>query len=313
LVKSTISSLPIYFLSLFPIPASVNSRIEKLQHELLWGGMGDVVKFLLVNWKTVCQALYCGGLGVKNHAVLNQALLGKWLWCFMMEHDSLWKQVVVTKYGYESGSWSPGIIIGPYGMSFWKHIRQGWDCFSPHLNFVLGCGSRIRFWLDIWCGENTLSRAFLLLFRIAQNREARVADYLCWQNRVSHWDVRFTRLLHDWEVEPFQALIGLLYSTKIHQNQEDRVCWGPSRSGTFEVKSYYRILSLSTSMVFPWKSIWKAGAPPRVAFFVWTAAHGKILTMNHLRKHQICIVDWCYMCKHNGESPNHLLLHCEIA
>ena len=30
LVKSTISSLPVYFLSLFPIPASVNLRIEKL-------------------------------------------------------------------------------------------------------------------------------------------------------------------------------------------------------------------------------------------------------------------------------------------
>jgi hypothetical protein len=79
LVKSTLSSLPVYYLSLFPIPASVNHRIEKLQHEFLWGGMGDVVKFPLVNWKMVCQALYCGGLGVKNHAVLNQALLGKWL------------------------------------------------------------------------------------------------------------------------------------------------------------------------------------------------------------------------------------------
>jgi hypothetical protein len=191
LVKSTISSLPVYFLSLFPIPASANRRIEKLQREFLWGGMGDVVKFPLVNWKTVCQALYCGGLGVKNHTVLNQALLGKWLWCFMMEHDSLWKQVVVTKYGYETGSWSPGIVIGPYGMSLWKHIRQGWDRFSSHLNFVLGCGSRIRFWLDIWCGENTLSRVFLLLFRIAQNREARVADYLCWQNGVPQWDCPF--------------------------------------------------------------------------------------------------------------------------
>ena len=131
----------------------------------------------------------------------------------------------MTKYGYEMGSWSPGSVIGPYGLSLWKHIRQGWDRFYSHLKFVLGCGSRIRFWLDVWCGEHTLSRAFPLLFHIAQSREARVADYLCWQNGVPHWDVRFTRLLHDWEVEPFQVLICLLYSTKVHQNQEDRVCW----------------------------------------------------------------------------------------
>uniref|UniRef100_A0A2N9I908 Reverse transcriptase domain-containing protein n=1 Tax=Fagus sylvatica TaxID=28930 RepID=A0A2N9I908_FAGSY len=248
LIKSTVSSLPVYFLSLFPIPASVNRRIERLQREFLWGGMGDAPKFPLVNWKTVCQPVYCGGLGIKNHAVLNQALLGKWLWRFMVEHDSLWK--------------------------------QGWDRFSSHLKFVLGCGSRIRFWLDLWCGEVTLSRAFPLLFRIAQSREARVAEYLCWQNGVSHWDVRFT---------------------------------SPSRSGYFEVKSYYKILSLNTPLSFPWKSIWKVGVPPRVAFFVWTAAHGKILTMDNLRKRRICIVDWCCMCKHSGESPNHLLLHCETA
>ena len=85
--------------------------------------MGDAPKFPLVNWKTVCQLVYCGGLGIKNHAVLNQALLSKWLWLFMVEHDSLWKQVIVTKYGYEIGSWSPGIATGPYGMSLWKHIR----------------------------------------------------------------------------------------------------------------------------------------------------------------------------------------------
>jgi hypothetical protein len=164
LIKSTLSSLPVYFLSLFPLPASVNRRMEKLQREFLWGGMGDAHKFPLVNWKTVCQPVQCGGLGIKNHAVLNQALLGKWLWRFMVEHDSLWKQVIVTKYGYESGSWSPGIVNGPYGMSVWKHIRQGWDRFFPHIKFVLGCGSRIRFWLDIWCGEDTLSKVFHCYF-----------------------------------------------------------------------------------------------------------------------------------------------------
>ena len=177
-------------------------------------------------------------------------ICGENMGCFMVEHNSLWKQVIVTKYGYEIGSWSLGTVNGPYGMFLWKHIRQGWDRFSPHIKFVLGCGSRIHFWLDIWWREDTLSRAFPLLFRIAQSSEARVADYLCWQNGVPHWDVHFTRLLHDWEVEPFQAMIGLLYSIKVQQNQEDRVCWGPTRSGCFEVKSYYQILSLNTSMCF---------------------------------------------------------------
>ncbi|KAG2709629.1 hypothetical protein I3760_05G248700 [Carya illinoinensis] len=54
-------------------------------------------------------------------------------------------------------------------------------------------------------------------------------------------------------------------------------------------------------------------APPKTLFFVWTAALGKNLTTDNLRKRRIIITDWCCMCKKDGESVNHLLLHCETA
>jgi len=38
LIKSTLSNLPTYFSSLFPIPVRVANRIEKLQRDFLWGG-----------------------------------------------------------------------------------------------------------------------------------------------------------------------------------------------------------------------------------------------------------------------------------
>ena len=48
LIKSTLSSLPTYFLSLFPIPAGVAHRLEKIQRDFLWNGMGEETKFHLV-------------------------------------------------------------------------------------------------------------------------------------------------------------------------------------------------------------------------------------------------------------------------
>uniref|UniRef100_A0A2N9G1G0 Reverse transcriptase domain-containing protein n=1 Tax=Fagus sylvatica TaxID=28930 RepID=A0A2N9G1G0_FAGSY len=64
LLKSTLSSLPTYYLSLFPIP---------------------------------------GGLGVRHLIPFNRALLGKWLWRFGMEESQLWRLVVVANYGVGRG------------------------------------------------------------------------------------------------------------------------------------------------------------------------------------------------------------------
>ena len=49
LIKSALSNLPTYFLSLFPIPALVANQITRLQRNFLWSGLGDKPKFHLVN------------------------------------------------------------------------------------------------------------------------------------------------------------------------------------------------------------------------------------------------------------------------
>jgi hypothetical protein len=49
LIKSTLSNIPTYYLSLFQIPGRVMKRIEKILRDFLWGGIGDEFKFHLVN------------------------------------------------------------------------------------------------------------------------------------------------------------------------------------------------------------------------------------------------------------------------
>ena len=48
-IKCTLSSLPIYFMSLFVIPKRMVARLKKIQRDFLWGG-GELEKKLhLVN------------------------------------------------------------------------------------------------------------------------------------------------------------------------------------------------------------------------------------------------------------------------
>jgi len=71
LIKNTLFNLPMYFLSLLPIPSSVASRIEKLYQDFLWGGIGEEFKFHLVNWSKVCSPISSGGLGIRNLRIFN--------------------------------------------------------------------------------------------------------------------------------------------------------------------------------------------------------------------------------------------------
>jgi hypothetical protein len=89
--------------------------------------------------------------------------------------------------------------------------------------------------------------------------------------------------------------------------------WIPSCKGKFKVRSFYRILASREANPFPWKSIWRTKVPLRVAFFAWTAALGKILTLDNIRKRGIVVINGCCMCESEGGSVNHLLLHCGVA
>jgi hypothetical protein len=93
----------------------------------------------------------------------------------------------------------------------------------------------------------------------------------------------------------------------------DKIWWVPSRKGKFEVRSFYNILISNVSFPFLWKSIWRTKAPLRVAFFVWSTAFGKILTLDNLRKKNMVLINRCGMCKRDEESIDHLLLHCKCA
>jgi hypothetical protein len=77
LIKSTLSYLLTYYLSIFLILVGVANRLEKLQRDFIWGDIGDEFKFHLVKWLKICTLIISWDVGMKNLIQFNRALLGK--------------------------------------------------------------------------------------------------------------------------------------------------------------------------------------------------------------------------------------------
>jgi hypothetical protein len=77
LLKSVLSSIPVYALSFFKAPSGIISLIESLFINFFWGGSEDNRKISWIAWSSVCVQKEYGGLGVRQLREFNLALLGK--------------------------------------------------------------------------------------------------------------------------------------------------------------------------------------------------------------------------------------------
>ena len=63
-------------------------------------------------------------------------------------------------------------------------MNVGWERFSKHLAFVVGDGSRIRFWHDRWVGDTSLKMLYPQLYACSSDKEACISNLpiflTCW-------------------------------------------------------------------------------------------------------------------------------------
>ena len=77
-----------------------------------------------------------------------------------------------------------------------------------------------------------------------------MVDHMQFLNEYFRWSISFTRLVHDWEVD-FVTFFDLLYSNRLRQGGEDKLCWIPSNKRKFEVRLFYHVLSTLVGSTLP--------------------------------------------------------------
>ncbi|RVX07309.1 putative ribonuclease H protein [Vitis vinifera] len=312
LIKSTMSSFPLYQMSVFRMPKSVARRIEKLQRDFLWGGANGGTKSHLVKWEAVCVEKEKGGLGLRKISILNKALLGKWIWRFACAKEELWKKVLEAKYGKEEFGWRTRKANGAFGVGVWKEILKESTWCWENMGFKVGKGSRIRFWTDLWCGNSVLSQDFPNLFSMAAHRNVTVEE--CWDQNTGQggWILGLLRDLNDWEVGLVGNILAVLRDYSVTM-EDDAVCWKKGEDGLFKIKYAYNVLANSHGLDFPHSNVWVGKVPTKIAFFAWEATWGKVLTLDRLQRRGWHLPNRCFLCGCEEETINHILIHCTVA
>ena len=323
LIKASLSNLPMYFMSLYPIPKSVIEKIISIQRRFLWNGKPDQKAQALVRWEIVQLPKSLGGLNVGNVLNRNLGLLFKWVWRFFHEQDSLWRQVIQAKYNYSSSFCICDLTSlkngGPWKQicnSLLKH-PEACKLVQSGTRKQVGDGEATYFWHDVWIQDKPLKTTFPRLFRKAYLPHATVAAMRSRVNGEWDWKIPWNSPLRPRDQADWNSLLELLESLSLKDDQKDRLVWLLDKSESFTVNSFYLEISRKLQPLLQDTShkLWKGLVPFRIEIFFWLVLLGKINTKVKLASHNIIPLSdlSCSLCNINPEDTSHLFLHCPFA
>ncbi|CAN1310653.1 Putative ribonuclease H protein At1g65750, partial [Linum perenne] len=187
LIKSILSSLPVYFLSHFKAPSSVITSLEIIQNHFLWSGVSDLDKIHWISWNLVKTPKRLGGLGVQGLRSLNTALLCKWHWRFAVERSAWWRELIISKCGVGPSEWQPIWHFTYTGLSLWKWVVSVSSTFWTY-GFIDPGGGMCAFWFDYWVRGVKLVSEFPRIVAAAQFLDVCISNVVSFSDR-QRWSI----------------------------------------------------------------------------------------------------------------------------
>eukprot|EP00253_Pinus_taeda_P012579 PITA_12579 len=158
LLKSGLTSLPIYRFSLHQAPMTFHQKMERVLRHFLWqGGKTENFFFNLVSWKSVIQPNEKGGLGIRSPKMLNLALGAKIIWRLISGAIAWWKTALEAKYLSSSRHQLLDTNIpNRESTKIWKLCKKAIPFMTQNISKVPGEGSSIKISTDRILGQTPI-------------------------------------------------------------------------------------------------------------------------------------------------------------
>jgi hypothetical protein len=288
LVKTVLSSQPIYHMTAFPEHKWLIRKIDRLRRSFLWRGETPDKVYgghSLVNWPTVCRPKIKGGLGVLDLERFARALRLRWLWFQWKHKERAWCELDLP--------------------------CDGRDCelFAASTIVTIGDGKTASFWSSSWIDGKTPKSMAPSLFKKSMRKKLTVHDAI----QRNRWIANILPLQTTQEIHEYVALWEAVKEVLLEENREDTIQWRWTSSGEYTTKSAYLIQFEGSFTRLKLTPIWRARAEPKCRFFAWTLLHKKILTANNLAKRNWPSDPTCKLCTIEPETPNHLCKDCPFS
>ena len=150
LVQAVLSSLPVYWFGLAPIPISVLNKLRSLTFAFLWGSTAAKRRYDLVSSDILSRPKDFGGRGILYFPWFSIALRAKNFW-LVLHNNGLWHRVLISKYlkQYSIASWLRVKNFSTQQVSvFWKGFIHTLPWIGKHLAWHVGNGKDILLGID---------------------------------------------------------------------------------------------------------------------------------------------------------------------
>nr|GEV39463.1 reverse transcriptase domain-containing protein [Tanacetum cinerariifolium] len=226
LLKSVISSMPLYHMSIFKVPLGVINHLESIRGSFFNGVDGSNKKMVWISWKKVLMSKKKGGLGLTSLFALNHAIYG-----------------------------ANGALDKPNH----NHMRSPWldilcevsalkikdNDFFAYIHKKVGNGEDTLFWEDPWLGENVLRIQYPRLYSLETYKSISMDDKM----KHDSLSYSFRHILRGGAEDTQFRLLNSCLANLLLPQMRDRWYWSLEGSGDFSVKSIRFLINDTLSSI----------------------------------------------------------------
>ncbi|XP_026438870.1 uncharacterized protein LOC113337403 [Papaver somniferum] len=234
LIKTTLSSLPIYYMSIFQMPVMVEQKLNQIIRRFPWGATTERKRINWVAWERACRPKNLGGLVIRNLKLTNKALMDKWSWRFAKEKKQLWRRIIQEKMQTQSKALWVKDSNKSQGRGMWKNIQKQKQIVEQLPITQINKGDTIMFWWDCWTGTQSLKLQYPNIYNLSTSKNGTVKDMI----HNNAWNLKLRRNLTQQEIPEMLALFAFLGTppTLNDEEEDDLVC---TATGGFNAKICY--------------------------------------------------------------------------